>query len=133
MNTETVALIQVLIPTITTVLVYFYHQIFQRLPEKKQEEIKQQQEALKIFVPAAVHTAEQITSPEIPGEAKKAIAISTIKKLFVEFKLPVPSDTVLGTLIESAVHVMKTVSDATVSAPTTSAGPQWLGQEPPKT
>jgi len=90
----TAQIIQVLIPTITALVVYIYHLIFVHLPAK-------QQKALESFA----------SNPE-----KKATAISVVKVLLKTAKLPVPDDAVISTFIESAVYAMK---QANATAPLT--------------
>jgi LL-H family phage holin len=106
MSAQTIALLQVLIPTIVAVLVYAYHQAFQRLPAKQQADIVRQQEALTTLVPHAVQMSEQLADPTTSGREKKMVALGMIKTLLVAFKVVVPSDEVLSTLIESTVYAL---------------------------
>src|SRR5205807_4399418 len=96
----TAQIIQVLIPTITALVVYIYHLIFVHLPAK-------QQKALESFAPRAVGMVEQVSASASNPE-KKATAISVVKVLLKTAKLPVPDDAVISTFIESAVYAMKT-------------------------
>src|SRR5437879_13781167 len=100
----TAQIIQVLIPTITALVVYIYHLIFVHLPAK-------QQKALESFAPRAVGMVEQV-SANASNPEKKATAISVVKVLLKTAKLHVPDDAVISTLIESAVYVMK-ITNAT--------------------
>src|SRR2546421_2454362 len=121
----TAELIQVLIPTITAVLVYIYHLIFVHLPAK-------QQKALESFARRAVGMVEQV-SMSASNPEKKATAISVVKVLLKTAKLPVPDDAVISTFIESAVYAMKQVNAVSTTAKpaiTPIAAPQWLGQPP---
>lgn len=121
---ETIALIQVLIPTIVAVILFTYHQVVNRLPAKEQAYIARQQEALKHLVPHAVQAAEQISDPTTSGREKKLVAMGMIKSLLDAFDIAEPSDEVLSALIESTVYAVKQTKTPPPSAPTLIAPPQ---------
>jgi len=128
----TAQLIQVLIPTLTALIVYIYHLVFQHLPAK-------QREALKLFAPEAVQAVQQLNASASNPE-KKALAVSIVKGALKDFNIPVPSDASIGTFIESAVYALKqanaqvnaknNVATNTTTVPASLVPPQWLGQPP---
>ena len=107
MNTDTLAITQVLIPTIVGVLIYCYHVIFHLLPVKDQQ-------ALARFAPQATQTIEQVYT-SASGQEKKALALSLTKVMLRTFKSKIPSDEVIGAAIESAVFAFK--NQVTLSPP----------------
>jgi LL-H family phage holin len=107
MNPQTLALVQVLIPTVVAAIVYIYHQAVHHLPAKEQAEIARQQASLEQFVPHAVQMSEQIADPNTSGREKKMVAMNILKGLLTYFKVDVPSDEVLSSLIESTVYAIK--------------------------
>jgi len=124
----TAQLIQVLIPTLTALIVYIYHLVFQHLPAR-------QRDALKLFAPEAVQAVQQLNA-SASGPEKKTLAINIIKAALKDFKIPVPSDASIGTFIESAVYALKqanaqnNVATNTTTIPASLVPPQWLGQPP---
>ena len=124
----TAQLIQVLIPTTTALIVYVYHLIFQHLPAE-------QQKALERFAPRAVGMVQQVYGGA-SNQEKKATAVTMVKTLMQDARLPVPSDASIGTFIESAVYALKqanaqnNVATNTTTIPASLVPPQWLGQPP---
>lgn len=74
------------------------HILLQRLPAT-------QQKALIEFAEMAVQRVEQ-RSAGISSDAKKQVAMTLVIDLFRFFKIPLPSESVLDTAIESAVFLL---------------------------
>lgn len=92
------ALIPYVVPSIIAVIVYFYHQAFQRLPQK-------QRDALDQLATPIVQMVEQIYKNASPEE-KKAAALHTIDLAFKAFGIPEPDSAIINAFIESAVFEM---------------------------
>lgn len=106
MNPQTLALIQVLIPTVVAAVAFMWHQAVHHLPAKQRAEIDRQQAALEQFVPHAVQMSEQLADTNTSGREKKMVAMNIIKNILTYFKVEIPSDEVLSSLIESTVYAI---------------------------
>jgi LL-H family phage holin len=97
MNDQVIlALIPYVVPSVIALLVYFYHQTFQRIPQK-------QRDALEQLATPIVQMVEQVYKNATPEE-KKAAALHAIDLAFKAFNIPEPDSAIINTFIESAVY-----------------------------
>lgn len=97
MNEQVIlALIPYIVPSIIALLVYVYHQMFQRMPQK-------QRDALDQLATPIVQMVEQVYKNASPEE-KKAAALHTIDLAFKAFNIPEPDSAIINAFIESAVY-----------------------------
>jgi len=92
-------------PIILALIVYIYHQVWQRIPEK-------QRNALEQLATPIVQMVEQQYQNASPQEKKDA-ALHAISLAFTAFNLPEPDDAVINAFIESAVFEMNRLKAAT--------------------
>lgn len=90
------ALIPYVVPSIIALLVYIYHQVFHRIPQK-------QRDALDQLATPIVQMVEQVYKNATPEE-KKAAALHTIDLAFKAFGIPEPDSAIINAFIESAVY-----------------------------
>lgn len=116
MNTQiALALIPYVVPSVIGLLVYTYHQVWQRIPEK-------QRNALEQLATPAVQMVEQQYKNASP-EQKKEAALHQISLAFTAFNLPEPDSSVINAFIESAVFEMNRLkSNTTQPLPTLQGG-----------
>lgn len=97
MNEQVIlALIPYIVPSIIALIIYIYHQMFQRLPQK-------QRDALDQLATPIVQMVEQVYKNATPEE-KKAAALHTIDLAFKAFGIPEPDSAIINAFIESAVY-----------------------------
>lgn len=105
-----IALMPYIVPSLIGLCVYIYHQVFQALPVKQQEALKQ----LELLAMPAVQSVEQLYANATPAD-KKAAAIHAIELGFQLVGLPVPDDAVINTFIEAAVFEMNRLKPASTN------------------
>lgn len=74
---------------------------------------------LKEFVTDAVYMTEQVYTGKLTSSQKKQMAVVSVKNLLKEAHLPVPPDSIIDDLIESAVYLLNGAQSKT--APTSNA------------
>jgi LL-H family phage holin len=89
-------LVLAVLPFIALVASYLYKIIVAKLPEAQRKILEQ-------IVQYAVQMAEQMGGS---GQQKKAIALQVIEQMYQSFKLPVPDEAVINTMVESAVFLI---------------------------
>lgn len=99
------ALIPYVVPSVLGLIVYIYHQVWQRTPEK-------QRHALEQLATPIVQMVEQQYKDATPQQKKEA-ALHAISLAFTAFNLPEPDDAVINAFIESAVFEMNRLKAAT--------------------
>jgi hypothetical protein len=82
-----------IIPSLLGLVVYIYHQIFQRIPEKQRETLMQ------LIVPI-VSRVEQVYG-SLSLDQKKAIIIKMINSAFAAFDIPAPDSAIISALIDA--------------------------------
>jgi LL-H family phage holin len=103
------ALIPYAVPSAIGLIVYIYHQVFQRLPQK-------QRDALEQLATPVVQMVEQSYGSQSPLQ-KKEEAMAAIKLGFKAFGLPAPNDELISAFIESAVFEMNRLRSNTNTQP----------------
>lgn len=83
------------------IAIWLLYRVEQRLPEK-------QREALNHFVEIAVKDVEQELG-NAPSDQKKTTAISIVEQLFMEFKMPIPSEKIISMAIEALIWEISNV------------------------
>lgn len=83
------------------IAIWLLYRVEQRLPEK-------QREALNHFVEIAVKDVEQELG-NAPSDQKKTTAISIVEQLFMEFKMPIPSENIISMAIEALIWEISNV------------------------
>jgi len=123
MNQQIVlALIPYVVPSVIGLIVYVYHQVWQRIPEKQRDALEQ----LALPIVQMVEQQYKDASPE----QKKEAALHTISLAFTAFNLPEPDDAVINAFIESAVFEMNRLK--TVVSTNTQPLPSLQGVEQKK-